>query len=406
MNSSLTFARRVFFQITLAIGALGPCLADTPGPGLPKAAAPLFDAISGLTGATGKELETSRTNDRAQMLRGAVFKLLTAPPSDPIELAKGLNLSSGDFLCGPRSVYAQQIVQRAFLLQISGVLQSTSAVEIKDLLTAFSSFFETVEEPKVDQVKPTEIKEKVGESCKKDLKESLAVYFGGSSEERGLAIEAALSLWDVVSGIFKNAVVNTATLVATARRQSVIEEFLKKNDKPIEATATNLLTYLRENLAKERAIAAANFLAAVDKANGVITKSINAASQSECKDPLERVKQKKSPRLINDQGLWPCWRAVWSDDVQAATKDLLEKAALYDSVADLGLESETHAVSVIKRAIASIKSKKPGEFSLAEFMATASQLLNLAKDYETAFSKENRDKISKAVDAVIASLKN
>ncbi len=82
----------------------------------------------------------------------------------------------------------------------------------------------------------------------------------------------------------------------------------------------------------------------------------------------------------------------------------MEAAAVYDTAADLGLAAEGGATAAITKALQDIRNGTD-EGNIDQFLAVANQLLGLAKDYEAAFSKDNRDKIKASIDSLVSALK-
>jgi hypothetical protein len=363
---------------------------------MPKVAAPLFDAIAGLTSATGKSLETSRSAARLAALHADLYKVMAGG---------SVTINSTPFLCSPRGDYAAMLAQRGYLLQISGVLKTTSTVEITGLMAALSSFFQDVSITSPSKVAPSDIKSKAISACAADIQAALKTYFLSDSLNKTGIIDEAISLVQLISGIIQTAVVDTAQLVSIERRQTVIRTFLKgEAGKQTEKTAQSLLTQLKAQLATSRQTAAAEYLEAAQKFKSVADKAAGAAKQDACKDTIKDATATPPVDPINNTSLWPCWRSVWNGDVQSAAKDLLEAAAVYDTAADLGLAAEGGAAAAITKALQDIRNGTD-EGNIDQFLAVANQLLGLAKDYEAAFSKDNRDKIKASIDSLVSALK-
>jgi hypothetical protein len=363
---------------------------------MPKVAAPLFDAIAGLTSATGKSLETSRSSARVAALRADLYKVMAGG---------AVTVSSTPFLCSPRGDYAALLAQRGYLLQISGVLKSTSTVEITGLMAALSSFFQDIKISPPAKVAPSDIKSKAIAACAADVKSALKTYFLSDSLSKTGIIDEAISLVQLISGIIQTAVADTAQLVSQQRRQDVIRTFLKgEAGLQTEKTAQSLLAQLKAQLATDRQNAAAEYLSAIQNFKLVADKVAGLAKDGACKDTIKDAGAAPPIEPINNSSLWPCWRSIWDADVQAAAKDLLAAAAVYDAAADLGLAAENGATAVIAKAMTDIRTGAD-EGNLDQFLAVANQLLGIAKDYEAVFSKDNRDKIKASVGTLVSALK-
>jgi hypothetical protein len=94
-----------------------------------------------------------------------------------------------------------------------------------------------------------------------------------------------------------------------------------------------------------------------------------------------------------------CWRAAW-DQIEPKAGGVLKAAAEYDQLADLGdTDNAYHAYKPLSESLSAVNTQNPTD--LAKFWGWATRLIAFGQKIETAFSKENRDKIDKAIDAIV-----
>lgn len=79
-------------------------------------------------------------------------------------------------------------------------------------------------------------------------------------------------------------------------------------------------------------------------------------------------------------------------------------AAQYDQVADIGAGDELKQLKVITDSLQKIAKNEDDPPTFNSVWKAAMRLMSIAQKIETATSKENRDKISKAVKDVVDAL--
>ncbi len=340
---------------------------------LPKAAAPLLDAMKGLTDAAQTSLSQSRTSERAKDIRAVIYRRMLGAHDG----SEKLNISS--LMCDPRGNHAAAVATRGYLLQVSGVVTKTATVEINGLLAAFQSL---ADDPKIDpvkEVKTSDIKKATIDACSSDLKNAPKFFVGQEEVPRAGAIDSLVSLFTLISGIVQTAVVDSAKLVATQRRKQVIQQYLSNETTAtsIENAATNLLSEVTHSINLDRTNAAGNYLSAAAALDFAISASMNSAKK-ECE-------LFSTSKELGSADFWACWNSIWSKGVQDASKNVLTTAAAYDALADAGVAFKVRADTAIHKAFVAIRAPN-SSFSLQEILALGSQLVGIAQDYEKKYS--------------------
>ena len=409
----MTIHTRCYVALVLSVGLVAGARAQEQ-PQFPAGVEALLLSLNGLSGASAERVSLGRPAYRLVMVRGAVTTALLESKGERALDLKGLTDVS--LLCDVRADQAVAATDRAFLSAVAGQIQKTATPgKIETLSAAFASLFAnySVEVTSPESGLANDQKAAIMQRCKSDLAKSPQVYFGRAvtppaATESAAAGQAAFldflsplaALYNAISAIVTPVVLEGAKIAEERRRLGAVREYLKneKNRTAIKNAARRLAADAGAFADFRRQQVAGKFL---DHTAALRVLTIDPSKIDACKDafkaPLTRADGLPTDKFMQ------CYRTVWSaaGDTTAAA---LKVAQEYDDFADASSGREGEAAAKIGEQLEAIASPNVTTATLQDLMKLAVRLVAFGEKLKAAASKENRDKIEKAIDDLVKSL--
>jgi hypothetical protein len=394
--------------VLLAIAATGSARGDEDQPeGLPPTVSALVQAAGALTKSAAPPLESRRAEVRAYRIRQALSLYLTEKDlAQPPSLPKITNL-----LCDPR---VKQLALRASITYLDAVTaevkktaksQITDSTDFNNIVLAFKSLFANYQiQVDAKDMTTDEVESQITKSCEGDINSFAGIYYGLKPVDESGVIAAFTTLFDLFKSIVAPVIVEGAKFIDEQRRLDRIKKFLKedKNQKLITANAANLRDYLVKVEQIKTAEAVGHFVEVHTRLNASFkpAKDVKECADFNSLPPEKRgLPETGSP----SREFVTCFAAIWGA-VKDPVIDLAKAAADYDQHADVGTKQELDAFEKINTNLAKIASGQDDAPSFNAIWQAAMRIIAIGEKIEKANSKENRDKVAKAIKDLVEAL--
>jgi hypothetical protein len=379
---------------------------------LPSAVDAFVTASNALAKAATERVDLGRATQRLLVVRAALTAKLLEKPDAKFSLP----LQTSAILCDVRTANLEVSARRNFIQAVAARIEEVGKPsKIDNLETAFRSLFAgqsldiAAGLPTADDLEKN--KAAIQSRCERDVANYFSVYYGQEIGAPVAAVPApnvqpaeaipafiAISaLIDTISKIITPIVVDGAKLVDEQRRRDAIVAFL--------GAPGNIRRVEDSGVALSREISAFTFgkrlrLAGSFSESTVVLKNvaIDLTKEQSCKVIAALGTPIKPDKTVHDEFVL-CWRAAWAQ-AEPATAAMLKAAEQYDQLADAGdTDNARKAFEPLAKSLAAISA--PGDDGLIKFWNWATRLVAFAQKVESSFSKENQDKISKAIDDLV-----
>lgn len=261
-----------------------------------------------------------------------------------------------------------------------------------------------------------DVKRTVVNRCRTDLANFDQAYFGDqvrSNQENapsGLAIFSAVgSFLKLFKQLFEPVIVGGVELADEAKRNAAITRFLQDPDnrKKIDNASTELTKYVSNFVWQKRLQLAGDFnhnLASLESVQ------IDLSKSKSCKALVEPGASVTGDATINyiangstvqkkeiSGQFILCWNDAWKQ-VKTSAKATITSAAVYDEFADAG--DSDNIKKAVQKLNNSIDNVANNSMSVEQVWTVVAKLISYGEKVQTAFKKENRDKIKESVDAI------
>lgn len=389
----------------------------------PKVIDSFVASTSAIAKSTTEQISLDRSQERLEAIRRAIAqKLITVASGATFNLADAAGLEERALLCDARKTHIEKIAGHNYLNALVSRIEEVSKREpATDIFSGVKLLLVKVSvDVSADALSPSAIKQLQDESttrCHRDIKSFDEAYFGikiqgpvpAGPTAAPEAAEAALPslsflgpvgvVIDTFLGIFSPLVAQGANLIDEKKRVDAVVAFLHdaQNQKRIKNVGEKLATDLSAFALEKRRRLAASF---VEQDFGIRRRSIDLSKLDECKD-LAETRFKRADSGSPDFHFMLCWKAVWGQ-YEKPVAELLKVADSYDSLADAG--DTDNALKPFKQITADLTAIKEGAVTNRELLwGQVLKLVTFANTVVTAFSKENREKMGKAIDDLVKS---
>lgn len=378
---------------------------------LPPAVDAFIAASNALAKSADERVDLGRATARMNMIRSALTANLLKKPS-PAKLTVPLVVST--LVCDIRAANVEVAARRSFIQSIAARIDEVGKpTKIDNLETALKSLLSnqsldiTVALPNAEALAAarTDVKQR----CEQDFTNYYHAYYGnkfGPAEPLASAgpaeavpsFSALGALIDVISKIITPIVVEGAKIVDEQRRREAVLAFLGTpgNIKRIEESGAALSREIAAFTQAKRLRSAGSVfeLAAVTRNAQIdLTKDESCKQYSAGSSALGA-----DGKTLRDDFIL-CYQAAWVQ-LEGPVSALLKAADQYDQLADAGDPNNAlKAFEPLAKSLAAISA--PGDDGLVKFWNWAVRLIAFAGKIEAAFSKENRDKVGKAIDDLV-----
>lgn len=431
--------------LAIALGAIytsfSSALAQAPDPKDQKGYTSFVASLSSVATSASDLLLLERGAGRLALIRKSVTQQVLAAyatnaTSKTIDFGKGLELS--EILCGIRANsvvildkfsqrdqsaklvvdHLQSVARANYLNSVATEIQSVSKTTAPgDILSALQALFAsyqvkasnaTLQPGAIDKIRARTL-----QRCQGDLKEFDRAYYGAEivaqSAASDLVQPAAASgvpslsflgpigvLIDTLLGIITPVAIEAATIVDEGKREQAIKDFLSdpKNQTAIRNAGIELAQAVSDYTFARRMTLAGSFAEQVAVLSAA---KIDIGKIDACADPDKKVFDRSEtggPSAI----FLRCHHAVWKE-VQEQIGAALKTASDYDVIADAGDTSA--GLNSFREITADFGAIIANPAKADEFWQHVTQLVSFAGSVATAVSQENRDKIRKAIDALV-----
>ncbi|MCP3395310.1 hypothetical protein NLM27_42005 [Bradyrhizobium sp. CCGB12] len=425
---------------TIDASSLG-ALAQAPDPKDQKGYTSFVASLSSVTASASDLLLLERGAGRLALIRKSVTQQVLAAytsssSSKTIDLGQALELSG--VLCGIRANsvvildkfsqrdqsarfvvdHLQSVARANYLSSVATEIQSVSkSAAPGDILSALQALFAsyqikasnaTLQPGAIDKIRARTL-----QRCQGDLKEFDRAYYGAEIAAQAAASDlvqpAAASgipslsflgpigvLIDTLLGIITPVAIEAATIVDESKREQAIKDFLAepKNQTAIRNTGIELAKAASDYTFARRMALAGSFAEQLAVISAV---KIDIGKVDACADPDKKVFSRSEtggPSTI----FLRCHHAVWKE-VQEQIGAALKTASDYDVIADAGDTSA--GLNSFREITADFGAIIASPAKADEFWQHVTQLVSFAGSVATAVSQENREKIRKAIDALV-----
>jgi hypothetical protein len=383
---------------------------------LPPAVDAFVSAANALAKSANERVDLGRATMRLNQLRADLTnKILNVTQGKPIYVS----FESEALLCEARASNFEVAARRNYIQAVAGRVEDIGKPsKIDNLESAFKSLFMgqsldiTAGIPTAQQLEAN--RNQIRERCQRDIRGFDLAYYGrdiiplSPAESKTLPPEAdALpafgavgALIDAIVSIITPVVVEGAKIVDEERRRAAVLRFLQTpgNIKKIEDSGMGLAREVSAFTWDKRLTLAGAFFEQSAKLRAT---PIDLSKNDNCKAYITTGKPTKDDGSLSDDFVL-CWRTAWGQ-VDTSVAALLKAAEQYDQLADAGdTDNAKKAFEPLVKSLAAIS--YPGDEGLAKFWNWAARLVAFAQKVETAFSKENRQKIDKAIDDLVRAM--
>jgi hypothetical protein len=405
----------------IAFWAFG-CIADADAAdniALPKPYTGFLAGTKALTASASDFADLERAAQRLKTIRSALAKrLLGANAASKLPLND--LVEERNLLCEPRAAHLATLARLNYLNSIVSQVDETSNVSKPDsLLSAVTLLFAKYSiDGTAKSLEPgtlTAVGDRARSRCETDIKGFDVAYYGvdirapsalapAGAELAAPEAISALALLGPVGALidtFLNVVgpvaIGAATLVDETKREQAIHDFLSKPE-----NQANLKTIgeqiggaaSRYNWDKRLRLAAAF----VEGVRVVQNFEVDLSKLPECKD-LSSANLGRTASGAPSTAFMVCWRKVWGQ-VDETVASILKAGQDYDQLADAG-DTDT-ALIAFRKVTADLNAVAANEITdPAVFWMYVTQVITFATTVQAAFSQDNRDKIHKAIDALV-----
>lgn len=412
----------------IAAQCLDPFEARADDIPLPKAYVALIASTKALLASSDEFSDMQRTTERLKVIRiEFATKLRAATGTSKFQLS-GLS-DERKLLCEPRVSRLTTLAQSNYLKSLLSQLDETSKQTKPDgLLSAvkllFAKYSIDGSAKALDSATLSALGDRTRGRCEQDIKGFDVAYYGieikptlaaGPTESTkgaesiesikeesfpGLAALGPLGvLIDTFLSTIEPVIIGAAAIVDEAKREQAVQEFLnsptnqanlKKYGEQIGAAAS------RFNWDK-RLERAGQF---VEGVRLLQTNEIDLSKIDECKN-LNGASLPRADSGAPNAAFMLCWKEAWAQ-LEPLVLSTLKAGADYDQLADAG-DSAT-ALNGFKKVTSDLSAISNNAITdPAVLWSFVTQVLTFATTVQAAFSQENRDKLHKAIDAVVKS---
>lgn len=402
---------RFFLCMLCAISLTVPTVGVRAQSALPPAVDAFVSASNALAKAANERVDLGRSTERLTLLRSALTQALLDKPN-PAKISIQVDLTA--FLCDVRANNVEVAARRNFIQSIAARIDEVGKPsKIDNLETAFKSLVSS-QSLDITVALPTDAalasaKQAIIYRCKQDLVGYLSAYYGnkfGMSEpmadtgpvEAVPAFTSIAALIDTISKIITPVVVEGAKIIDEQRRREAILDYLGTpgNIKRIEDSGVALARQISTFTWDKRLRLAGSV---VELATVIRHYPVDLAKDGSCQRYSTTASALVADRNSVSDDFILCYRVSWAQ-LESIAAALLKAADQYDQLADAGdTDNAKKAFEPLAKSLTAISS--PGEDGLAKFWNWAIRLIAFGQKVESAFNKESRDKISKAIDDLV-----
>lgn len=389
---------------------------------MPKAFNSLSTSLSALAASGSEMIQMERTTQRLHAIRLAFTKrMLTADPASKIVLDDNA-LEERALLCDVRSAHVITVARFGYLnsvaTQIQEISKPTNPTDLGSALKAlFASYAIKASNASLSPDTIVKLQNDVKARCKSDIAGFDKAYYGteirspvaassaapAPGGDRELAFEflgPIGALIDTVIGIITPIAVEAATLVDEVKRERAVQAFLSdpKNQSALKDAGGKLAATISQFTWEKRLRLAASV---TERVKGLRATEIDLGTLSECKK-LGPGEFDRSESGAPSSQFMLCSKAAW-ERIEEPIAELLKTADDYDQLADAGnTDTAKKAFEQVTGDLTAISENAVTDPTLLWQYVT--QLVGFANTLQKSFSQENRDKVQKAIDAMVRTL--
>lgn len=391
--------KRIFQILFVTLLSSSPVwAADDQPDGMPPTVSALVESIGALTKSSATMVDSRLATVRAYKIRQQLSNYLLEGDLNGVPNFPG----DESLLCDPRK---KQIVLQssitylnAVTAQVKAVAKSdiTSDVDVNNIVRAFKSLFADY---RIDVDTPgANIEAKVLTDCKASLENFALQYYGISPSDEAGIVAAFTAIYEIFKSVIAPVIVEGAKYIDETRRLDKVRQYLKTdaNRKLIIANAGNLSDAMTKYESGRMAEAVGHFVEAQLALKNGFKK---AKAIEECKN----LDASADNRKIGSSVFRGCFAAIWAANKENVTAVTTE-AAKYDQLADIGVGQGLEQLKAITTSLEKIAKNEDDPVTFNSIWKAAMRLMTIAQKIEVATTKENRDKITKAVKDVIDAL--
>ena len=388
-------------------------------------AAPYKAVVTGAAGvasAATELLQMERATDRLLQIKKTVTAHILKAKSGETFLLTDLP-DEREFLCGARGRHLIAVARANYLSSIAtqvGAIAKRDAPT--DLFSALKLMFATYSVDDSDNTlgntTQTALQAAVTGQCEADIRGFDKAYYGqviplpaapmsasGLSQPEAIPSLSGLGpvgvAADTILAIVTPVAIELSSLIDEGKRRDAVRAFLKDPVKRARLSdAGQKLAAAVSAYTWDKRLAQTGIV--VEQLTNLRNKGpIDLAKFEQCKDPT-------NSRLVRSESGAPsrqfmsCWSAVW-ETLEPQVAALIKSANSYDQLADAG--DTDNAKDMYAKIASGFKKIADDDDSLdlADLWKSISRLVHFAETVRAAFSEENRDKLSKAIDAAVKS---
>ena len=206
-------------------------------------------------------------------------------------------------------------------------------------------------------------------------------------------------LIDTVSGVVTPVLIESAKVLQVIKRRDAVRSFLNQHEQELKNAGTRLAVMTKDFVRQKRLKHVGSF---EENLVALRSNTIELSRYAACSD-LEASRTQRNPTTGGPSDRFIlCWRQVW-EGLRPTVTESLTSADVYDQLADAGGENNiTVLFDNFKEHLDRIKtSPGPGnDIDFESLWDTVTKMLAFAQKVQDASSQENRDKISKAIQAL------
>jgi hypothetical protein len=348
-------------------------------------AAVLAEGISAFVTSSQETNSQFRATARLDFLRGHLTDKLLNQSGPSIKL----DFDPVKFLCEPRSSYILTSTNSAFLATVAGLIKSRSTPAQTDTLAkSLAVLFKdhSIELPaKVDGKK---ISAEVLASCNAEAKVFPSVYYNPPPPDRIVKMNIVDGMTAINNFIVAlNAIVGPlANLYDEANRTQAIINFLNQHGSDISRAVTDLAANSVQVADHRRQFALGKYLEAA-----AVLRAHEVKLEQNCNTSLSNYSSTQQELFMRCHAV--AWKAI---STEAAS--LLKLADEYDRFADASTKKIRADAANLNKAIVGFANwERPDD----NFWAAVGRIIAFNETLLKALSKENRDKLQKAIDDLV-----
>jgi hypothetical protein len=388
--------------------------ATTAAPALEPADAFVASA-NALAKSASEQADLGRAVVRLERVRLALTAaLLGAQAGDKLALGA---IDEKDLLCKPRGEQVKIAIERNYLQAVAAKIEEVGKpAQIDNLIAAVKAVFANqtvdVRTPVPSEAEMKKIIELQVTRCEADIRDYDKAFYGREIKSdmhlmaltdltvSGLPSFAFLgpvgAAIDAIVAIITPAIIDGAKLIDEAKRRERIRAFLADPQRRelIRKTGESLAKDVSSYVWTKRQKLAGTY---IERVALLRAEKVDLAKIDACKNlPATRFAARPSGTPSDDFVL--CWRSVWQQ-VESEVAAALKAADDYDQLADAGdSDNAVKAFDGMKDALGAIAE---GSITNPDVLWNlVARLIAFADKVNTTFSKENRDKMHKAIDEI------